>query len=171
MTDDVLKSDLILKQIEQSGFAEKVVEVDEETMGLLIVQLGERLFALPGSEAREIMPFSASTWIPGATAILPGVMNIRGDVAAVIDVKKVLTVPEAGSGAGCFFVLLRHGDGRSGLLVDDIVDVIELSVAENMPLLSSLDVGWQRFAASQFDYQGRIVTVLKVEQLIEAVRL
>ncbi len=170
MTNDVVKSDRILKQITQGSFTEKVVEVDEETISLLIVQLGEHLFALLGAEAREIMPFSESTWIPGATPVLPGVMNVRGDVAAVIDAKQVLMMPEAGSGAGSFFVLLRHGDGRSGILVDNIVDVAEVSVNENKPPLPSLDVGWQRFAVSQFEYRGRIVTLLKVEELIAAVR-
>lgn len=170
-TIEMLKSDAILAQLERERTENQVAAVDGETLSLLIVRIGAELFAVPGSEAKEIMPFGGSTWIPGANPALPGVKNVRGDVVAVIDAKQVLTIAESdGAESERFFVLLRSGDGRSGMIVDSVVDVIELPTAENMPPLSSLDAAWQRFAASQFDYHGKLVTVLQLDALLAAVQ-
>lgn len=171
MVDELLKSDTILSQISSYNLAEKLIEVDEERISLLIFQLGDYLFAFHGSQAREILPFNEITWIPGATTAIPGVMNVRGDVAAVIDLKQVLGIREAGKGvASGFFIMTQVGDGRNGILVDHIVDVVEIPVSENMQLLSTLDEGFKRFALSQFEYNKKVVMVLDATWIIEMVK-
>ena len=171
MVDGLLKSDTILSQMSSYNLAEKLIEVDEERISLLIFQLGEFLFAFHGNQAREILPFTEITWIPGATTAIPGVMNIRGDVAAVIDLRQVMGISETGKGvASGFFIMTQAGDGRNGILVDYIVDVVEIPVSENMQLLSTLDEGFKRFALSQFEYNKKVVMVLDATWIIEKVK-
>ncbi|MBP2627032.1 MAG: cheW-6 [Firmicutes bacterium] len=170
MVEESLKSDAILSQISSHSFAEKMVAIDEERMSVLIFQLGDDLFAFRGSQAREILPFTEVTWIPGATALLPGVISVRGDVAAVLDLSQVLGIHErikrAASG---FFIMVRAGDGRNGILVDNIVDILEMPISEERQLLSTLDEGFRRFALSQFEYNHKMVTVLNADWIIEKV--
>lgn len=171
MVDGLLKSDTILSQISSYNLAEKLIEVDEERISLLIFQLGDYLFAFHGSQAREILPFTEITWIPGATAAIPGVMNVRGDVAAVIDLKQVLGIHETERGVTSgFFIMTQAGDGRNGILVDHIVDVVEIPISENVQLLSTLDEGFKRFALSQFEYNKKIVMVLDATWIIEKIK-
>lgn len=170
MVDGSLKSDTILSQMSNISFAEQVVEIDEERISLLIFQLGDYLFAFRGSQAREIIPFSGVTWIPGATTVIPGVVNVRGDVVAVIDLKATLGIPETEQGRmGGFFVMVWEGDGRNGIIVDHIIDVVELPVSENVQLLSTVDEKFKRFAVSQFAYEDQMVLVLDAAWIIEKV--
>ena len=148
----------------------QIVEIDEERISLLIFQLGDYLFAFHGGQAREILPFSGVTWIPGATALIPGVVNVRGDVIAVIDLKETLGIHETEKGRpGDFFVMVWEGDGRNGIVVDNIVDVVELPISENMQLLPTLDERFKRFAVSQFEYDHKMVLVLDAAWIIEKV--
>lgn len=170
MVDGSLKSDTILSQISNINLADKIIEIDEEKISLLIFQLGDYLFAFRGSQAREILPFSGVTWIPGATAFIPGVVNVRGDVIAVIDLKETLGIPETEKGKmDGFFVMVWEGDGRNGMVVDRIVDVVELPISENMQLLPTLDQRFTCFAISQFEYNHKIVLVLDAALIIEKV--
>lgn len=170
MVDESLKSDTILTRISNLSIAEKVIEIDEEKISLLIFQLGDYLFAFRGSQAREILPFSGVTWIPGATALIPGVINVRGDVTAVIDLKQILGINEREKEilAG-FFIMVWAGDGRNGMLVDTIVDVVELPISENLQLLPTLEDRFKRFAVSQFEYGDKMVIVLDAVGIIEKV--
>lgn len=170
MMDGSLKSDTILSQISNLNLTEKIDKIDEERINVLIFELDNYLFAFRGSQAREILPFIGITWIPGATALIPGVINIRGDVVAVLDLRQVLGINETkGEAASGFFVMVREGDGRNGILVDNIVDVVELPVSENVQLLSTLDERFKRFALSQFEYDNKIVIILDAAWIIEKV--
>jgi len=168
MADKPLKSDTILSHIDAHNLAEKIVEIDEPNVSFFIFQLGDYLFAFGGSQAREILPYTGLTWIPGATALIPGVINLRGDVAAVLDLKQMLGMNEAShETTGAFLVMVRPGDGRNGILVDTIVDVVEVPNSEIKQVLSTLDERFKRFASSQFEYRRNLVTVLDAALLIE----
>jgi purine-binding chemotaxis protein CheW len=169
--EGLTKSDMILTQLNSSSLAERIVEIDEAVIHLLIFQIGEYLFAFQGSQAKEILPFSEVTWIPGATALIPGVMNVRGDVVAVLDLRQILGIYETGQGpAAGFCVIIRQGDGRSGILVDNIMDVAALPVSANGELLPTLDERFRRFASSQIEYDHKIVTVLDAALILERVK-
>lgn len=162
-----MRSDAVLSQIDSQNQGGKIREVDEAKLSMLIFQFGEELFAFHGNQAREILPFHGVTWIPGATANIPGVVNLRGDVVAVLDLRHLLGLGKTDGAA--FLVMLRLGDGRAGVIVDRIVDVAEIPVSLNGPALSTLDERLRRFAVSQFVYGERMVTVLDARGLLETV--
>lgn len=171
MSSESSRSDSILKQMNDDTFVDKSVAIDVDKISLLVFQLGDLLFAFHGSQVREILPYTEITWIPGANALIPGVINVRGDVAAVLDLKNILDSKESGRGReGGFFVMVREGDGRSGFLVDNIVDVIELPETENLQVLPNLDERSKRFAASQFEYGKKMVLVLDAALIIDRTR-
>lgn len=168
MADKPLKSDTILSQIDAHNLTEKIVAIDEPTVSFFIFQLGDYFFAFGGSQAREILPYTGLTWIPGATALIPGVINLRGDVAAVLDLKQMLGMNEASyETTGAFIVMIRSGDGRNGILVDTIVDIVEIPNSETKQVLSTLDERFKCFAINQFEYRRNLVTVLDASLLIE----
>lgn len=168
MPEELLTSDRILSQLDSQAAAAPVLLSDEKA-NFLIFRLADQLLAFPGKQAREILPFTAITWIPGATALLPGVMNVRGDVAAVLDARQLLGLPASEPQAGtAFLIMMQAGDGRTGLLADTIIDVAEVPVAETVQSLPTLDERFRRFALSQFVYEQQLVTVLDATALIDS---
>ncbi len=171
MTKQELESELVLERLADVGFKEKIVDVDEATDSFLIFRVAEHLFAFKGVQVREIISGASVIWVPGATSLLPGVLNVRGEVVAAIALRQVLSLPASKEGGGSFFILLRQGDGRSAVIVDEIVDVFELPFSASKPPLSSLNETVLRFAAAGFVYAEKIVTVLDVDIILETVTL
>jgi purine-binding chemotaxis protein CheW len=170
MSEELLSSDCILDEIKKCSLAKQTVEVDEEQVKLVIFSLEDHLFAFRGKEVSEIMPADGVTWIPGATELIPGVINLRGDIEAVIDLGRVLGFSSIHKGQGMF--IMTHIEGqRSGMLVDAIIDVLDVPVSAINPPLLNLDMQLSQLVVSQSEYTGKIVNILSVSQIIEQVAI
>lgn len=166
MSGELLKSDIILEEIKQRRVTEQLVKVDEEQVKLVVFLLTNHLFAFWGCEVCEILPAGGITWIPGVTENIPGVINIRGDIKAVIDLGKVLAIRDTRKNKG-LFIMTKIEDQSSGILVDSIVDVLDVPVsAINQPLLN-LDVRLSEMVVNQTEYNGKIVNILSVSRIFD----
>lgn len=115
---------------------EKVSEEQEEEF--LAFGLGSETYALPISSVREIVKVPHLTEVPRAGAFLLGVMNLRGEVIPVYDLKLRLRLSEepasvAGPGArmellprSARVLVLSSDDGPWGVLADAVSEVVRL---------------------------------------------
>lgn len=90
-----------------------------------------QLFALDASCLREVIPARATTRIPGAPALVKGLINLRGSLIVVADVALRLLGPEVGGGVppDDGSIVMVEVDGKSlGLAVQDVRDVVALEV-------------------------------------------
>jgi purine-binding chemotaxis protein CheW len=58
-----------------------------------VVVLGGRRFAVDVADAREVVMLDATTPVPGAPAVVVGVMNLRGNVLPVVEARPLLGLP------------------------------------------------------------------------------
>ena len=96
---------------------------------LLIVEVQGQLFALDASFLREVIPARGATRIPGAPALVKGLINLRGSLIVVADVAMRLMGPDAGLAPDDGSIVLVEVEGKSlGLAVQDVRDVVALEV-------------------------------------------
>lgn len=106
-----------------------------ETKELLAVRLGEERYVLPIERVREIVKVPVLTWVPPVQPGLLGVMNLRGEVLPVYDVKPRLSLSDVArvvTGPGdasreSRVVLVRDDAGDAGVLVDAVQGVVRLA--------------------------------------------
>lgn len=67
----------------------------QDTEKYLVYQLGEEIFASPLMEVREVMEYRAAKPIPHTAAFFKGVLNIRGEIVGVVDLRIRLGVKSA----------------------------------------------------------------------------
>lgn len=72
----------------------------------------------------EILPPTDTTPIPGAPSQVLGVLNLRGGVVPVAELRSVLGFPAAPFDQETRFVFVSYGQNRIGLVVDEVVEVI-----------------------------------------------
>jgi purine-binding chemotaxis protein CheW len=88
----------------------------------------ERLsFAVEVERVQEVLRFSYVTRVPLASAIVGGLMNLRGDIVTAIDMRARLGLLPREAGSVAMSVVLRRTSGAVSLLVDRIGDVIEVA--------------------------------------------
>ncbi len=93
--------------------------------------LGEELFALESSLVLEVLEVPAITRIPRVPEFLVGVINLRGNAATVVDVRRKFGMePTRHTKDTCVIVVEREFEGERlavGLLADSVREVLEIS--------------------------------------------
>jgi purine-binding chemotaxis protein CheW len=112
--------------------------VEEEPAEYLVFALDAERFAIPIGDVREIVKVPGLTEIPRSAANLLGVMNLRGEVLPVYEVKRRLRLSDsapqiagpdsslAGLPRSARVVVIRDEEGDAGVLVDAVEEVIRL---------------------------------------------
>ena len=101
-----------------------------DTRQYLTFQLGEEVFGLDVCHVREILEFAAVTKVPRTPEYMRGVINLRGSVVPVLDMrlKFGLTATEKTVNT-CVIVVEVSFEGENaiiGALVDSVQEVLEL---------------------------------------------
>ena len=103
-------------------------DADQEPgVRILVVEVGDSLCGLAADHVREIVPVLPATRLPGAPASVRGVVNLRGQLLTVVDLRHRLTAvlvadPDAST------VVVQVDDRTLGVLVDDVREVQVLQV-------------------------------------------
>ena len=84
-------------------------------------------YALPVADVLEIAEFGEIAPVPGATAAVLGIRNLRGQVLPVVDLAGVLGL--APTAAPERIVIADEGGRRAGLAVDAVAGVEQLPAA------------------------------------------
>jgi len=106
--------------------AESVLEVAQ----YLTFKLDDEIFALDISKVREVLDYTTVTKVPNTPAFMRGVINVRGSVIPVVDVKLKfgMAITEK-SVDTCIIILEVVVDGETlvvGALADSVEEVIDL---------------------------------------------
>jgi purine-binding chemotaxis protein CheW len=87
------------------------------------VGVGTEHYALPVDRVLEVAELNDLTPVPGSPPEVIGVCNLRGQVVPVMDLARVLDLPQ---GDPDRIVIAELGGRRAGLAVDVVIDVGEL---------------------------------------------
>jgi purine-binding chemotaxis protein CheW len=110
---------------------------DEPPAQYLTFALGEEVFAMDIRTVREIIQYGPMTPVPLMPPFVRGVINLRGAVVPVIDLKARFGQPAAAVGKKSCIVIfdaVRHGERvELGLLVDAVSEVIDIPPSQIEP--------------------------------------
>lgn len=102
----------------------------DKTMTYLTFTLDDELFAVEVSKVREVLDFTAITKIPKTPDYMRGVINLRGSVVPVIDLRLKFGMSKTETKVNtCIIVLEIDMDGETvilGALADSVQEVFDL---------------------------------------------
>jgi purine-binding chemotaxis protein CheW len=103
----------------------------EEIKQFLTFWLDGQEYGLDLLRVREIRGFTAITGIPNMPAHIKGVMNLRGTVLPVVDLRIKFHMPEKPYTKFTVIIIAKSGEKNIGLVVDSVSDVLSIA-AENI---------------------------------------
>lgn len=105
------------------------------TFHLVTFHLGKEEFGVDIGSVQEIIRAADITPVPGAPAHVRGVINLRGKIIPVVDLRKRFGLPEIAVGDAQRTVVVELGAKRIGMLVDSVSQVIKVpaGVVEEIP--------------------------------------
>ena len=142
------------------------VEEAKETQQFLTFLLDEQEYGLEIYKIKEIRGYSPITPIPNVPAHVRGVMNLRGTVLPVIDLRMKFKLPAVEYNKFTVITIVNVGGKTVGLLVDAVSDVLTVSVdsiREAPDFGSAVDT---RFIRGVFQSRERLAVALNLEELL-----
>lgn len=115
---------------------------EEETSAAVIevvmLLLAYETYAIETAYVREVYPLKDLTLLPCTPAFVAGIVNVRGQVMSVIDLKQLFELPVKGLTDLNKIVILSDGKMEFGILADAILGVQNIPLHEIEPVLPTL---------------------------------
>jgi purine-binding chemotaxis protein CheW len=169
-SEEQLKSELILDELKRRRRTKDVVDVEEERIKVVIFICGDNRYAFYGTDIREILPTCDISWVPCLPDYLPGLINVRGDIESVIDIRHFLG-EEYGDRCKCLVAMAVRGDFHSGVMIDSIEDVVDIPLSTIHPPLATLNGAARDLVIGEIEYGGRTISLLDIGKLAALIAL
>ncbi len=100
---------------------------------VVIFRLGKEEFGARIDQVKEIIEMSHITRMLKAPSFIEGVINLRGQVIAVIDLARQFCLPASERGEETRIVVVDVDDNIVGMIVDFVPEVLRISVEDIGP--------------------------------------
>lgn len=134
---------------------------------LVVFELGEEEFGVDISQVREIIKTVEITKMPNTPDFVNGVINLRGSITTVMDLRKKLGVTSSKEDdRDTRIVIVELEDNTIGMIVDSVSEVLRISAA---------DIDTEAVSTSQIDaeylrgvgkLEDRILILLDLDRVI-----
>lgn len=132
----------------------------------VVFRLDGQLYGAEINVVREVSYLTPITRLPNTPAYVEGVIDLRGEVMPVIDIRKRLGLPSRPQDAETRVMILSVGDFPTALVVDGIDQVITLNDEQIVPPDARITVAGQDYVAGVARAGEKLVIVMDVARLI-----
>lgn len=124
-------------------------------------------FGVPIEEVQEVLEFQEITPVPLSPAVLPGIINLRGQILTTIDLKARLELAGNDSTSQPMMIVVRTREGPMNLIVDKIGSVLEVDANEFEKPTETLKPGVRAVTSHVCKLEGYLLLVLDTEKIIQ----
>jgi len=146
------------------------IELQEGTKQYLTFFLGEEEYAVDILKVREIRGWESVTSIPNTPDYVLGVINLRGTVIPVIDLRKRFSLSETEFGPTTVVIIVKVADNDKSRIVGLVVDAVsEVYNIEDGLIAEAPDVGGAistEFVKGLATVDDKMLILLGIDELV-----
>ncbi len=138
------------------------------TQQFLTFALGQEEYGVEILKIQEIKGFSTITPLPNAPAFLKGVLNLRGTIVPIVDLRKKFGMPEEAYTKFTVIVVVQVQGKIMGFIVDAVSDVLTVTGTDIQPtpdLHGQVDTSFINGLAKASE---KLVILLDIEKVLTA---
>jgi purine-binding chemotaxis protein CheW len=132
------ESKRILKRRAEILAHEKAEKADDASIEVVEFLLASERYGIESRFIREVYPLKDYTPLPGVPSFVLGLVNVRGRILSVIDIKKFFDLPEKGLSDLNKIIIITDDKMEIGILADAILGVRNIAVSGLEPPLPTL---------------------------------
>lgn len=130
-------------------------------------RVGRETYGVPIVSLHEIVRVPEITAVPDAPDYVEGVINLRGKIVSVIDLRKRLGEREITNSRRNRILVVEHNGRLSGLIVDSASEVLKVPAEDIEPSPTQFEEGGLNCVTGLGKYQGRLIVLLDMSKLLE----
>jgi purine-binding chemotaxis protein CheW len=135
----------------------------------LTFRLGQEEYGVEILKVQEIKGYSTVTPIPNMPAYLKGVMNLRGTIVPVVDLRSKFSMAQTDYNQFTVIIVVTVGTKVMGLTVDAVSDVLNIPKAD---VQATPDFGGQvdaRYINGMAKTGDKLVVLLDIDRVMGAI--
>ncbi len=130
-------------------------------------RVGNETYGVPITSLHEIVRVPEITAVPDAPEYMEGVINLRGKIVSVIDLRKRFGIKETGASRRNRILVVEHNGRLNGLIVDSASEVLKIAATDIEPPPAVLQEGGLNCVTGLGKYRGRLIMLLDTSKLLE----
>ena len=137
-------------------------------MKYLIFMIDSVSYGIEIEYVTEIIEIQPITQVPNTLPYIKGIINIRGTIVPVIDMRQRFSMEQAEYDERTCIVSLNRNNVYLGLIVDEVEDVIQLPAEAILPPPTENMETENKFLKSIGKYADTVKLIIDVDKLYEA---
>ena len=130
-------------------------------------QVGRETYGVPITSLHEIVRVPEITAVPDAPDYMEGVINLRGKIVSVIDLRKRLGEKKVTISKRNRILVVEHKGRLSGLIVDSASEVLKVPASDVEPSPAALQDGGLNCVTGLGKVKGRLIVLLDMTRLLD----
>ncbi|HAG07727.1 MAG: Chemotaxis signal transduction protein [Clostridia bacterium 62_21] len=142
------------------------VEEKEREEQIVVFQLAEQNYGVDIAGVYEIIRMENITRVPRAPSFVEGVINLRGRIIPVIDLRKRFGMPATEHTRASRIVIVEMGGTTVGMVVDAVLEVLRIpasSIEPPPPVIHGIEAAYLRGIAL---WDDRLIILLNLERIL-----
>ncbi len=132
----------------------------------VLFRVGDSDYVLPAGDVLQMESFDGATPVPGTAAYVAGLVQVRGRVVPVVDLRARFGLPAVAPSIDTRVVVVQSAERTVGLLVDSAREVVELSPDAIKPPPAVLTSGGHGFIKAVAQSGKRLVMLIDFAKVI-----
>ena len=129
-------------------------------------QVGRETYGVPITSLHEIVRVPEITVVPDAPVYLEGVINLRGRIVSVMDLRKRFGEKQVALNKQNRILVVEHSGKLAGLIVDSASEVLKIPAADVEAAPSVFQEGGLNCVSGLGKVNGRLVVLLDLNKLL-----
>jgi purine-binding chemotaxis protein CheW len=129
--------------------------------------IGGQLFGLPIVRVQDVFIPERLTRVPLAPPEIAGVLNLRGRIVTLIDLRRRFGLGQRDDGEPVMAIGVESRAESYGLLIDSVGEVLKLDDAAREPNPINLDQRLARVSAGIYRLDGQLLIVVDVDRVLD----
>jgi purine-binding chemotaxis protein CheW len=129
-------------------------------------RVGDATYVLPASSVIQMESFSGATRVPGAPEYVAGLVQVRGTVIPVLDLRARFRLPPIEPTLDSRMVVVERGKRRVALLVDSAREILKLDPESFEPPPEVMAAQSEHFVRSVARLGERLVMLIDCDRVI-----
>lgn len=130
--------------------------------------VGTQNYCVDIMQVREIRAWTGATALPNSAEFVRGVINLRGHIVPVIDLKARFGLGETDTEAGSVVVIVMIDEKLHGLLVDGVSDILNVEPGDIAPSPDIEADGRASFLNGIVTDNEEMVAIIDLNRLVAA---
>ena len=129
-------------------------------------RVGRETYGVPIMALHEIVRVPEITAVPDAPAHLEGVINLRGKIVSVVDLRKRFNKPATALTRHNRILVVEHSGRLVGMIVDSASEVLKIAESDIEPAPSIMKEGGLDCVIGLGKYQKRLIILLDINKVL-----